>query len=201
VAQADDADDPPAGVWLALRQPDGQLEVTPGAPAGLPGEAQMAAVAANGVPESGDVQLDGVIYQVDTVRHADGTVVQGMLDLTANHADRYTLVGVLVAAGALGLLLAAASGTWLGRRALRPLTTVIAIQRRFVADAGHELRTPVTLLNVRAQLLRRKLQAGAAPQEAWADLDGIVADSARLGEVLEDLSSPRTRPLRGRRTR
>ena len=187
VVRADDVVDPPAGVWLALQQPDGRLEVTPNAPAGLPDGAQMSAVAATGGPASGLVRIDGVHYRVDTVRHTDGTVVQGMLDLTANHAERNTLIGVLVGAGGLGLLLAAVAGTWLGHRALRPLTAVIGMQRRFVADAGHELRTPVTLLNTRAQLVRRKLQAGDVSAEARAGLDGIVADSARLGEVLEDL--------------
>ena len=91
---------------------------------------------------------------------------------------------------AAGLVLAAGVGTWLGRRALRPLAAALALQRRFVADAGHELRTPVTLLHTRAQLARRRLRA-AAPDggggELAADLDGVVVDAARLGAILEDL--------------
>jgi two-component system OmpR family sensor kinase len=97
--------------------------------------------------------------------------------------------------------MAAAAGTWLGRRALRPLSAALALQRRFVADAGHELRTPLTLLGTRAQLLRRRLRRGAigvptgdgtGPGDArtealLADTDGIVRDTGRLTEILEDL--------------
>nr|WP_239028514.1 HAMP domain-containing sensor histidine kinase [Pseudonocardia acidicola] len=93
----------------------------------------------------------------------------------------------MLACGIAGLLLAALAGAWLGHRALRPLSAALALQRRFVADAGHELRTPLTLLSTRAQLLRRRLRGGADPDAALADATGIVADSARLGEILEDL--------------
>jgi two-component system, OmpR family, sensor kinase len=187
VTHADDVGDPPAGMWLALGDPGGPTAVTSGAPTGLPDEAQMARVAASGLREAGVEHVGGVDYRTDTVRHADGTVVQGMLDLTANHAMRDRLVLMLLAAGGAGLVLSAVAGTWLGRRALRPLAAALAVQRRFVADAGHELRTPVTLLNTRAQLLRRRLRAAGTEDRELADVDGVVADSARLGEVLEDL--------------
>ncbi len=94
----------------------------------------------------------------------------------------------------MGLLLAAAAGTWLGNRALRPFSVALAQQRRFVADAGHELRTPVTLLSTRAQLLRRRLRHrdpgadhDAVLDEVHGAVEGIVADSTRLGDILEDL--------------
>jgi signal transduction histidine kinase len=61
------------------------------------------------------------------------------------------------------------------------------LQRRFVADASHERRTPVTLLSTRAQLMRRALRAGADLRLACDELDGLVKDAAALAEVLEDL--------------
>ena len=187
VAHADDVDDPPAGMWLAQQRPDGIVVVTAGMPAGLPDMSAIERVAAGGPQEMQDFQVAGVDYRLDTVRQPDGTVVQGVLDLTANHAERNLLLAVLLGAGGIGLVLAAVAGSWLGHRALRPLSTALALQRRFVADAGHELRTPVTLLNTRAQLLRRRMRAGRDTGSALGDLDGIVADSARLGEILEDL--------------
>ena len=74
----------------------------------------------------------------------------------------------------------------MGRRAVRPLADALALQRRFVADASHELRTPVTLLSTRAQLMRRAVHAGADPRLASGELDGLVEDTAALAEVLED---------------
>ena len=84
----------------------------------------------------------------------------------------------MLTAGAAGLVLAAAAGTWLSRRALEPLSAVLALQRRFVADAGHELRTPLTLIGTRAQLLRRRLQKvrdGGELPRAWSDAGPLTA--------------------------
>ncbi|NMH95921.1 sensor histidine kinase [Pseudonocardia acidicola] len=190
VASADDVIDPPAGAWLVMRNRAGTTTVSTGLPTGLPDIGALDRVAASGVPESASVRLHGVEYRMETLRQRDGTVVQGVLDLAANHTERDRLIAMLLLCGGVGLLLAAVAGTWLGYRALRPLSAALALQRRFVADAGHELLTPVTLLNTRAQLIRRRLHSLETDSKADAvlrDVDGLVADSTRLGEILEDL--------------
>jgi signal transduction histidine kinase len=129
-----------------------------------------------------------VQYEIATARRADGVTVQAILDLTANHADRNHLIATMLVTGVLGLLVAGAAGTWLGHRALAPLSAALTLQHRFVADAGHELRTPLTLLGTRAQLLRRRLRRDpTTPGRILTELDGVVADSARLTAILEDL--------------
>ena len=50
VARADDVSDPPAGISLLLRRPDGGIEVTPGAPAVLPYRPGISAVLGAGAP-------------------------------------------------------------------------------------------------------------------------------------------------------
>ena len=48
--------------------------------------------------------------------------------------------------------------SFFSRRSIRPLVKALALQRRFVADASHELRAPLTVLHTRAQLVARRLQ-------------------------------------------
>jgi signal transduction histidine kinase len=198
VARADDVEDPPKGVFLIIRTGAGQ-DATPGLPVAAEDTAALDAVAAGSALRVGERELGDVEYLVETARHPDGSTVQGVLDLAANHAERDRLIRMMLGGGAAGLLVAAAAGTWLGRRALRPLSAALALQHRFVADAGHELRTPLTLLGTRAQLLRRRARRLAArastgpsapdPDSAGlvAAADGIVADTNRLTEILEDL--------------
>jgi two-component system OmpR family sensor kinase len=57
--------------------------------------------------------------------------------------------------------------------------------RRFVADASHELRTPVAAVGAYAELFER----GAAnrPEDLARVLSGIRSETARMGELVEDL--------------
>ncbi|NIJ12460.1 signal transduction histidine kinase [Saccharomonospora amisosensis] len=185
VARADDVTDPPAGVWLVARTPQGRA-ATPGLPPGLPDEAAFANTAATGQDNTADYRAGGVEYRVHTVRRGQQTI-QAALDLSPAHAERVRLASALLLSGGLGLVLAAAAGAWLGRRAVRPMAQALALQRRFVADAGHELRTPLTLLSTRVQLLDRHLRRGTAHAELRDEAAGVAGDARHLAAILDDL--------------
>ncbi|WP_020658831.1 sensor histidine kinase [Amycolatopsis benzoatilytica] len=184
-SQADDVQDPPAGVWLSIQGPRG-LSTTTGAPAILPDRAALATVAQTGVARTDEVHGNGATYQLYTAQRNTETV-QAAMDLRSNNDERERLLAAMLVSGGLGLVLAVGLGVWLGRRAVAPLATALGMQRRFVADASHELRTPLTLLSTRAQVLRRHLQRGAPAERLTAEVDGVVADAGNLTDILEDL--------------
>jgi signal transduction histidine kinase len=183
---ADDASDPPAGVWLVLRDPDNGLRVTARMPRGLPDTAAMDAVGRTGRARVRLVDVGRTEYLVRTIRRG-GTTVQAILDLTPQHRQRTALARILAVVGVLGLALSAAAGTLLARRAVRPLSDALALQRAFIADASHELRTPLTLLATRAQMLRRSLVSRRADPAVLGDANGVVTDVARMTDLVEEL--------------
>lgn len=63
------------------------------------------------------------------------------------------------------------------------LAQALSNQRRFMADAAHELRTPVTALRLQLQLLKRA-DDPAGRAEAVADLEAGIDRSQRLVEQL-----------------
>jgi signal transduction histidine kinase len=66
------------------------------------------------------------------------------------------LVLILVSVGLLALLLAGVGGLFVSRRAMRPVRSAFHRQRTFVADASHELKTPITLIKINAEMVARE---------------------------------------------
>ncbi|MEU6787008.1 ATP-binding protein, partial [Nonomuraea angiospora] len=56
-----------------------------------------------------------------------------------------------------------------------------------LADVSHELRSPLTRLHTRAQLLSRRLRGGTDPILLIDEVDQLVTGTRQLGEVVEDL--------------
>ncbi|MTD53148.1 sensor histidine kinase [Amycolatopsis pithecellobii] len=181
VQRTDDVTDPPAGVWLAIAR-SGRLDTSPGLPPAALDRSALAATAADGATRTSDISVPHGQYRTLTERRGD-EVVQAVLDLHPAHVERGRLLKAQLVTGAIGLVLAAAAGTWSGRRAIVPLARALSLQRRFVADAGHELRTPLTLISTRAQLLQRH----AANSPLKSEVDDLVTDAHQLTEILEDL--------------
>lgn len=154
-------------------------------PDGFPLRDAISQVAATGVPQETTVAQDGTVYHVRTAVRGD-EVVQAVFDARFQLADRrHLLVAFGVAAGA-GLLAAVVSGVVVGRRAVAPLAEALHRQRRFVADASHELRTPIAQVHARAQLLRRRAR-GSEDHAQARDLDRLVETTRRLGEIVDEL--------------
>lgn len=99
--------------------------------------------------------------------------------------DRYAaLIAAFGAAAAIALVLVAGGGWLLVRQATAPIEANIGRMRRFMADAAHELRTPITVLRTQAEVaLQRPRDADAYA----AALQGIESESRRLGRIVDDL--------------
>ena len=93
------------------------------------------------------------------------------------------LILVLVPIGLGALLLAALGGLLMARRAMRPVQDAFDRQRAFIADASHELKTPLTLIRADAEVLARNPALGDDRELA----EDLVAETDRMNAVLSDL--------------
>ena len=94
------------------------------------------------------------------------------------------LIAVFSAAALVGLVLVAAGGWLLVRKSAAPVEQTMETMRRFMADAAHELRTPIAVLRGQAEVA---LQRERQPPEYAEALHRIEREAERLGATVEDL--------------
>ncbi len=99
--------------------------------------------------------------------------------------DRYTLlITQFVAAASIALLLVTLGGVALARQSAAPVESAVEHMRRFMADAGHELRTPVSVLRTEAEVA---LERSRDPDRDSVAFRRIADEAASLGAVVDDL--------------
>ena len=84
--------------------------------------------------------------------------------------------GVLAAFFVLSLIIS--------RRMVKPVEIAMDRQRRFVADASHELKTPLTVILANAELLR-SAELGGEQERRW--LENISQEGGRMRRLIESM--------------
>jgi signal transduction histidine kinase len=132
-------------------------------------------------PDDQTLRLHAVRFKLASGKQLIAVAVADQVELEDRYADLITaFAGVAFAA----LVLVAAGGFLLVRKSTQPIERSILFMRRFMADAAHELRTPITVLRTRAEVA---LQQPRDAADYVSALEGIEAESRRLGGIVDSL--------------
>jgi two-component system sensor histidine kinase CiaH len=105
-------------------------------------------------------------------------------DSDASNGSHHILIE-LIYINLLVLLVAGFASYWLARRTLRPIEASNERQKRFVADASHELRTPVTSLKMSAEVAL--LDDSLSKDELREAIKSNLEDADKLEALLNNL--------------
>lgn len=118
-----------------------------------------------------------LLYRVD---QRDGYTLVAFMDTTLTEDSlKKVLINTLIT-GAAALLVMLFAAVYLARVIISPLEENDRKQKQFISDAGHELKTPVSVINANADLL-----AGEIGENEW--LSNIRYENDRMGLLVTDL--------------
>jgi signal transduction histidine kinase len=190
------ATDPNLGMVALIPpgQADGEegtvLESTSSAPSfGLPfeGPAQRAAEKGETVYETVDGP-GGEMVRVASVpvagREGGVAVIQAAQSRRVVRDAVVNLLLIVVPVGLGGLLLSGVGGLYMSRRAMQPVRDAFQRQRTFIADASHELKTPLALVRINADVLKRNPTAPDNREVVEDQLSEIDRMDALLSDLL-----------------
>ena len=110
----------------------------------------------------------------------NGYVLVAFMDNTVVNESAMTLFRYTLIFGSAALVLFFFLSVFLARKIVAPLEESYQKQRQFISDAGHELKTPVSVVSANAELLSREVG-----DNQW--LQNIQYENERMGLLVDQL--------------
>ena len=132
-------------------------------------------------PDGRDLRLYAERFTGTTGTRYVAAVVADRIELKEEYA---ALIETFAVATLAALLLVGGGGYLLVRKSTAPVERSMEHMRRFMADAAHELRTPIAILRTQAEV------ALTRPRESERDrtaFQSIERETARVGRIVGDL--------------
>ena len=139
---------------------------------------------------------ESYMFLIRTNGSGEGTAVFLNCETKMDGIHRLLLISAVACAGGIGL-------AWLlvvlfSNRAVQPLIRNAVQQKQFITDAGHELKTPLTVISANMDAL----ELNTAPNE-WIDstreqlsrMSGLVSNMIYLSRMDEDGMKPDLKPV------
>lgn len=132
-----------------------------------------------------DISADGGDYGTqDSLAYyradKDGYTLVTFMDNTVINENAATLLRYTLIFGAAAIVVFFFLSVYIAKRIVRPLEDSFEKQKRFISDAGHELKTPVSVVSANAELLAREVG-----ENQW--LANIRYENERMGELVTQL--------------
>ena len=112
----------------------------------------------------------------------DGCTLVAMIDSTINDRNQSLLFRQMLIIGSAALAVLIVISIFIARRIVKPLEENDKRQKRFVSDAGHELKTPIAVISANSELLKRDVG-----ENEW--LSNIDYENERMSDLVKQLLS------------
>lgn len=119
----------------------------------------------------------GLVY---VVSDKENYTLVAFKDITVFNDVIKIFIKIVVTFGCVTLLILCVVSFFIARSIVKPLEDSYQKQKQFVSDAGHELKTPLSAINVNADMLAREIG-----DNKW--LSNIQYENGRMNELVQQL--------------
>ncbi len=114
------------------------------------------------------------------VTYSEDYTLVTMMDVTAVSAAISSLFRYMIFFGIVAIIILFVASTLLYGWVIKPLEKGYSMQKQFISDAGHELKTPISTINANAEILKRDMG-----ENNW--LDNIIFENNRMSVIVHQL--------------
>lgn len=136
-----------------------------------------------GSSDEGQLRNLGVFYMKRSLQ--DGTVTIAFTDALSFDKQILSIAEILGCVCVVAFVALLVVSTLLARLVTRPVERTWEQQRRFVADASHELKTPLTVIIANNDILKGRPDLTVGEQMRW--IEGTAAEATRMRGLIEDM--------------
>lgn len=115
----------------------------------------------------------------------DGTYLIRFLDITDSTKSLVLLALTLIIVGIILLVFFFLVIVYFANRSLKPMTLAWEKQKQFITDASHELKTPLSIISINADVLYSHQEETISSQIKW--LDNISLGTERMTRLVNKL--------------
>jgi len=136
------------------------------------------------LPDMKYIELDDRVYFTFNVSK-DGITYYYFLDATQERALNLQNMRNTAFIGLFAIVLIVFASIFLTIRALKPVKSAWEQQKRFVADASHELRTPIAVIKTNMEVVGEDNSVTVGSQRKW--IDNVNEETDRMASLIDNL--------------
>lgn len=134
----------------------------------------------------GDFELDDTIWEYRINPSLDGSGYKiTFLDVTHSYDYLRNLVYTFSAVAFVMLIAIFFISKFFANRSIKPIKETFERQKQFIADASHELKTPLAVINTNAEVLLANSEDTIKNQSKW--INYIKSETERMTKLTNDL--------------